>query len=140
MCFCWFANALVYYGLSLSSGKLNGNPYLILFFLSIVEIPSYIAIIFTLDLLGRRTITSTLMLIGGICCIAASYIEQGSTLATVIVMIGKFMIAGSFAVIYNYSAELFPTVIRNSGNSFGTLEFYFDKDKKNAINMAIRKF
>lgn len=115
MCFCWFANSLVYYGLSLSSGKLNGNPYLILFFLSLVEIPSYIAVIFTLDLLGRRTITSTLMLIGGLCCIAASYIDQGTTLATVIVMIGKFMIAGSFAVIYNYSAELFPTVIRNSG-------------------------
>lgn len=55
------------------------------------------------------------MLIGGLCCIAASYIDQGTTLATVIVMIGKFMIAGSFAVIYNYSAELFPTVIRNSG-------------------------
>lgn len=125
MCFCWFANALVYYGLSLSSSKLNGNPYLILFFLSLVEIPSYIAIIFTLDLLGRRTITSTLMLIGGICCIVASYIEPGTTLATVVVMIGKFMIAGSFSVIYNYSAELFPTVIRNSGkigkiNSFLT--------------------
>lgn len=96
-----------------------------------MEIPSYIAVVFTLDLLGRRTITSTLMLIGGICCIAASYIQQGSTTATVVVMVGKFMIAGSFAVIYNYSAELFPTVIRNSGKarknlfqvSFGLIGF-----------------
>lgn len=31
VCLCWFANALAYYGLSLSSGKLSGNPYLILF-------------------------------------------------------------------------------------------------------------
>jgi len=29
-------------------------------------------------------------------------------------MIAKAAIAGSFAVLYNYSAELFPTVIRNS--------------------------
>lgn len=57
--------------------------------MSVVEIPSYIAIIFTLDLLGRRTITSSLMLIGGMCCIVASYIEQGSTVATVVVMIGN---------------------------------------------------
>lgn len=118
VCFCWFANALAYYGLSLSSGKLNGNPYLILFIMGLVELPSYIALVFTLDLLGRRSITSTLMLIGGVCCILAAYIEQGSTLATSIVMVGKFMIAGSFAVIYNYSAELFPT---------GKLLFHFIK-------------
>jgi len=31
VCLCWFANSLVYYGLSLSAGKLYGNPYLILF-------------------------------------------------------------------------------------------------------------
>lgn len=114
VCFCWFANALVYYGLSLSSGKLHGNPFLILFIMGLVEFPSYIALVFTLDLLGRRSITSTLMVIGGVCCIVAAYIEQGSTLATSIVMLGKLTIAGSFAVIYNYSAELFPTVVRNS--------------------------
>lgn len=121
VCLCWFANALVYYGLSLSSGKLNGNPFLILFILSVVELPSYIAIIFTLDSLGRRSITSSLMLIGGLCCIAAAYIEQGSTLATGVVMVGKFTIAGSFAVIYNYSAELFPTVVRNSAMGLGSV-------------------
>lgn len=121
VCLCWFANALAYYGLSLSSGKLNGNPFLILFIMGLVELPSYIALVFTLDVLGRRSITSTLMLIGGVCCIAAAYIEQGSTLATSIVMVGKFMIAGSFAVIYNYSAELFPTVVRNSAMGLGSM-------------------
>lgn len=121
VCFCWFANALAYYGLSLSTGKLDGNPFLILFILSVVELPSYVAIIFTLDLLGRRSITSTLMLIGGVCCVLAAYIEQGSTLATGVVMVGKFTIAGSFAVVYNYSAELFPTVVRNSAMGLGSV-------------------
>lgn len=121
VCLCWFANALAYYGLSLSTGKLNGNPYLILFIMGLVEMPSYIVLVFTLDILGRRSITSTLMLIGGICCIVAAYIEQGTTLATGIVMVGKFTIAGSFAVIYNYSAELFPTVVRNSAMGLGSM-------------------
>jgi hypothetical protein len=36
-------------------------------------------------------------------------------------MMGKLFIAGSFAVIYNYSAELFPTVVRNSAMGLGSM-------------------
>lgn len=36
-----------------------------------------------------------------------------------IVMIGKFAIAGSFAIIYNYTAELFPTVVRSTAVGIG---------------------
>ncbi|XP_030571817.1 organic cation transporter protein [Drosophila novamexicana] len=121
VCLCWFANSIVYYGLSLSAGKLYGNPYLILFLMGLVEFPSYITIVFVLDRLGRRSITSTLMLSGGLCCIVAAFIAQGTTLSTSIVMLGKLLIAGSFAVIYNYSAELFPTVVRNSAMGLGSM-------------------
>lgn len=121
VCLCWFANSITYYGLSLSSGKLGGNPYLILFLMALVEFPSYIAIIFLLDRLGRRSITSTLMLVGGTCCIVAAYLTKGSIESTTIVMFGKLFIAGSFAVIYNYSAELFPTVVRNSAMGLGSM-------------------
>lgn len=121
VCLCWFANSLVYYGLSLSAGKLYGNPFLILFIMGLVEFPSYFTIVLVLDRLGRRPITSTLMIAGGICCIIAAYIAQGSTTSTAIVMLGKLFIAGSFAVIYNYSAELFPTVVRNSAMGLGSM-------------------
>lgn len=89
--------------------------------MGLVELPSYIALSYVLDILGRRSITSTLMLIGGICCIIAAYMEQGSVLSTGIVFAGKFTIAGSFAVIYNYSAELFPTIVRNTGMGLGAM-------------------
>lgn len=36
-------------------------------------------------------------------------------------MIGKFMIAGSFAIIYNYTAELFPTPLRNTALGVGSM-------------------
>ncbi|EDW84202.1 uncharacterized protein Dwil_GK14010 [Drosophila willistoni] len=121
VCLCWFANSIVYYGLSLSAGKLYGNPYLILFIMGLVEFPSYLTIVFILDRLGRRSITSTLMLGGGLCCIIAAFIAQGSTTSTSVVMLGKLLIAGSFAVIYNYSAELFPTVVRNSAMGLGSM-------------------
>ena len=35
-------------------------------------------------------------------------------------MIGKFCISASFAIIYVFSAELFPTVVRNVGVGSGS--------------------
>lgn len=121
VCFCWFANSIVYYGLSLNTGKLYGNPFLILFLMGLVEFPSYIDIIYLLDKLGRRSLISSLMLVGGLCCIIAANLTQGSTATTTIVMLGKLFIAGSFAIIYNYSAELFPTVVRNTALGLGSM-------------------
>jgi nitrate/nitrite transporter NarK len=93
--------------------------------MSLVEIPSYIAVVLLLDRLGRRSITSSFMLIGGVACIIAVFLAQKSTESTTVVFIGKLFIAGSFAVIYNYSAELFPTVVRNSAMGLGWYQRYF---------------
>lgn len=74
-----------------------------------------------MDRTGRRGLISFYMVTGGIACIIAAYMVQGSTIATTIVMFGKFFIASSFAIIYNYSAELFPTVVRNSALGIGSM-------------------
>ena len=142
VCLCWFANSIAYYGLSLSTGDMHGNPFFILFVMrlvyiiellndallnillpgfSLVEIPSYIAVILLLDRLGRRSITSTFMLIGGIACIVATGFGSKSSESTAVVLIGKLFIAGSFAVIYNYTSEIFPTVVRNSAMGLGSM-------------------
>ncbi|CAG9787719.1 unnamed protein product [Diatraea saccharalis] len=121
VCLCWFANSIAYYGLTLSTGKLEGNPYLIIAIMGFVEFPSYAAVIYFLDILGRRPLISSLMLIGGLCCIGATFIPAGGIVSTGIVIAGKLFIAGSFAIIYNYSAELFPTVVRNSAMGLGSM-------------------
>lgn len=117
--FCWFANSIVYYGLSLSTGTMEGNPYFMLFIMGLVEIPSYVITVYLMDKWGRRSLTAFEMIIGGICCIIAA-LSVGA-LATTFVFAGKFLIASSFAIIYNYSAELFPTVIRNSAMGLGSM-------------------
>lgn len=121
VCLCWFANSIVYYGLSLSTGSMKGNPYLIMFLIGAIELPSYVICVYLMDRLGRRSLTAFCMLIGGICCIVATNLTKGSTEALVLVMGGKFLIASSFAIIYNYSAELFPTVVRNSAMGLGSM-------------------
>ncbi|VEN51509.1 unnamed protein product [Callosobruchus maculatus] len=117
---CWFANSLVYYGLSLSTGSMNDNPFLMLFLMGFVEMPCYVVTIYLMDRLGRRSLTSFAMITGGICCIIAVNIK-GGPVSTTLIFAGKFLIAISFAVLYNYSAELFPTVIRNSAMGVGAM-------------------
>ncbi|KAK6640919.1 hypothetical protein RUM44_012617 [Polyplax serrata] len=123
VCLNWFANSLAYYGLSLSTGALPGNPYVMLFVTGLVEFPSYMLTVFLMDRMGRRSLISSLMIIGGTACIIAACFPQEtsaqSSAVITIVMIGKFAIAGSFAIIYNYTAELFPTVVRSTAVGIG---------------------
>lgn len=126
ICLNWFANSIAYYGLTLNMGSLVGNPFVMLFLSGVLEVPAYILIIFTMDRTGRRCLISTFMIIGGICCICAATITGATgdlvAVATVtIVLIGKGCIAGSFAVVYNYTAELFPTVVRNTALGIGSM-------------------
>lgn len=126
VCFNWFANSIAYYGLTLNTGNLVSNPYLTLFLSAVMEVPSSIFVIFTLDRTGRRCLVSACMMIAGVCCIcAAGMTSATSELATniriTIVLLGKTCVAGSFAVIYNYTAELFPTVVRNTAVGIGSM-------------------
>ncbi|XP_059057511.1 organic cation transporter protein isoform X3 [Achroia grisella] len=121
ICGCWFANSVVYYGLSLNTGKLNGNPYFIIFLMGIVELPSYVIIMYFLDRVGHRALISTMMLLGGISCLIVVALPHGSSSTTGVVMVGKLFISGSYSIIYKYSAELFPTVVRSSGVGLGSM-------------------
>lgn len=117
---CWFANSIVYYGLSLGTGSLKGDPYFILFIMGLVELPSYVLTVYLMDRWGRRSLTAGEMILGGLCCIIAANLAAGSV-STSFVFAGKFLIASSFAIVYNYSAELFPTVIRSFAMGLGAM-------------------
>ncbi|XP_053604866.1 organic cation transporter protein isoform X3 [Plodia interpunctella] len=121
ICGCWFANSVVYFGLSLNTGKLNGNPYFIMFLMGVVELPSYVIIMYLLDRVGHRALISTMMLLGGISCVVVVALPHGHSSVTGVVMIGKLFISGSYSIVYKYSAELFPTVVRSSGVGLGSM-------------------
>ena len=125
MIISWFVNSHVYYGLSLNVKNLGGNMYVNFILAGLVEIPSYVLTVFLLDWSGRRKSLFYFMLgAAGSCYVCMKLQERESTnpawLSTS-AMFGKFCISASFAVVYVYAAELFPTVIRNVGMGVATV-------------------
>ncbi|XP_005098247.1 organic cation transporter protein [Aplysia californica] len=116
--FNWLVASMVYYGLSLNVGGLSGNIYLNFFISAVAELASYIFCLLLLDVTGRKPLQCISMLVGGVACIAtmAPVITDAPEWITMVLsMVGKFGASAAFAVIYVFSAELFPTVMRNSG-------------------------
>ncbi|KAI8499574.1 hypothetical protein Bbelb_226250 [Branchiostoma belcheri] len=120
--FNWVVNTLVYYGISLNTAALSGNFYLNFAISGFIEIPAYLISIFILDRFGRRWPLCALLLFGGVACIVAFFIPKHlGWMTTTLAMTGKFCITASFAVIYIFSAEIFPTVVRQIGMGMSSM-------------------
>jgi len=119
MMFCWFATALVYYGLSLNAGSLSGNIFVNNALNGCIELIAYFFVQFTIDILGRRVLLCSMFTLQGVSCILSTVLteladgnEAMDTAATVLAFVGKCGVSACFAIVYNYCAELFPTVVR----------------------------
>ncbi|XP_023159895.2 organic cation transporter protein [Drosophila hydei] len=114
--FIWAVNAIVFYGLSLNSTNLSGNKYLNFALVCLIEIPGYSLAWLCLRKLGRRLALSGSLLLCAVTCAASGYLTTGANwLIVTLFLMGKLGITSSFAVIYTYTAEMMPTVIRSGG-------------------------
>ncbi|KAH8247008.1 hypothetical protein KR032_006819 [Drosophila birchii] len=114
--FDWFVNSGVYYGLSWNTNNLGGNQLVNFMISGAVEIPGYVLLLFTLNRWGRRSILCGTMLIAGVSLLATIFVPSDMNwLIIACAMIGKLAITSSYGTIYIFSAEQFPTVVRNVG-------------------------
>ncbi|GAB0091498.1 Organic cation transporter protein [Sergentomyia squamirostris] len=114
--FDWFVNSGTYYGLSWNTNNLGGNDLLNFVISGAVEIPAYTFLLFTLNRWGRKTILCGCMLTAGAMLLLTMAVpETQNWLIVVLAMLGKLAITASYGTIYIFSAEQFPTVIRNVG-------------------------
>jgi MFS transporter, OCT family, solute carrier family 22 (organic cation transporter), member 4/5 len=113
--FDWFVISMSYYGLSWSTGSsLSGDPILNHILSGAVEIPGYIFLLLTLNRFGRKIILAGNLIFAGSTLLLSLIVPQDiNWLVVTLTMLGKMSITASYGTIYLFSAEQFPTVIRN---------------------------
>ncbi|GBP94351.1 Organic cation transporter protein [Eumeta japonica] len=115
----WFSMTIAYYGLLLNIGKFNlGNLHTTSVILAVVEVPAIALSIPILLKAGRRVPIFISMLVCGLACIASQLFTLSIKAEWTIIaclMVGKFAIGSTNMMLPIFTAELYPTVIRNLG-------------------------
>jgi len=116
MFFNWLVVTMCYYGLTSAAATLNTNLYTNFMLAIAVEIPAHFACLFALDRFGRKPVLGISQIIAGVTCIAAGFCtaESVSGLQITLVIIGKLGATAGFAVVFVYTAEMYPTEIRST--------------------------
>ncbi|TKS83082.1 Solute carrier family 22 member 5 High-affinity sodium-dependent carnitine cotransporter [Collichthys lucidus] len=115
LCLVWFSQVTGYFGLSLNSLQLSADPYISCFISAAVEVPGYISSWLALRYFPRRPPASSAMLLGGVSLFFIQLVPQ--TLPEVSValeMLGKYSFTTSTSLMFAYTAELYPTVLRST--------------------------
>uniref|UniRef100_A0A1A8DZC8 Solute carrier family 22 (Organic cation/carnitine transporter), member 5 n=1 Tax=Nothobranchius kadleci TaxID=1051664 RepID=A0A1A8DZC8_NOTKA len=112
----WMAINIGYFGLSLNTSNLSGNPFMNCFLSAISEVPAYIVSTCLLRKCPRRELLSTFLIIGGGVLLLIQFIPDTlQYVALALEMSGKFGFTMAFTIVYIYTAEIYPTVLRNVG-------------------------
>ncbi|XP_009594672.1 organic cation/carnitine transporter 4-like [Nicotiana tabacum] len=112
-----FFVSVVYYGLSLNAVNLGTNLYVNVALNAMAEMPAYFLTALLLDKLGRKPLAMWTMWFSGAFCLAGSLMKgygAWKIVRMVCGVVGIFFMAGTYNLLYVYSMELFPTVVRNA--------------------------
>ncbi|XP_076450973.1 organic cation transporter protein-like [Babylonia areolata] len=116
--FVWFSSGAVYYFLAFGAENLSGNLYLNIFLLSVVEAPAMFLSAYLNNKIGRRWTAFLCYLAAGLCAVTVIILihtgVDGSAVNGVVIA-SKLAMGGGWAAVLVFSAEQFPTVVRNIG-------------------------
>ncbi|XP_069559558.1 solute carrier family 22 member 13-like [Brachyistius frenatus] len=116
MSYVWFGTSLMYYGLSLNVGNFGLDIYLTQFIFGVVEFPARLGSLPLLQRFGRRICQAAVLFVGGVACLGILAVPRDlPTVVTVLAVFGKFAATASFSTVYVYTAELYPTILRQNG-------------------------
>ncbi|KAG8439199.1 hypothetical protein GDO86_005425 [Hymenochirus boettgeri] len=120
--FIWLNMAIGYYSISLNTLNMNGDPFLNCFLLAVVEVPSYVIAWLLLKHVARRYSMCGTLLLGGIVLLLIQIVPSDLyMLCNILLIMGKLCVTAAYSMAYVYTAELYPTVIRNTGIGIGSV-------------------
>ena len=124
----WFCVFLGYYGTLYTSTNLSGNPHINFMLSMLAGAPGNFLYLLLPDKIGRKATLLLAELTLGLCCIGAGilmHFDSFPWLQTGFSMLGRVVSSTAVKTCYLFTAELFPTPIRNStvgiGSFFGGL-------------------
>uniref|UniRef100_A0A8C7P2V3 Major facilitator superfamily (MFS) profile domain-containing protein n=1 Tax=Oncorhynchus mykiss TaxID=8022 RepID=A0A8C7P2V3_ONCMY len=110
----WIVISMTYYGMSLNTPNMDGDPYFNCLVAASSEFLGYGSIWLFIRYTPRRFTLPFTMILSGTLLLIIKFIPQDMhALSLTLVMIGKTGVTGAFGFLYLYGTELFPTVVRN---------------------------
>uniref|UniRef100_A0A2D4HCG0 Major facilitator superfamily (MFS) profile domain-containing protein n=1 Tax=Micrurus lemniscatus lemniscatus TaxID=129467 RepID=A0A2D4HCG0_MICLE len=119
--YIWYVCSFVYYGLTLNAGELGGNLYLNVALSGLVEVPAFPLCMFFIEKswLGRRKSSAAFLIFAGLACVFTMYLTENNRRfffsPRILALYGKLTVSAAFNIVYIYTSELYPTVVRNAG-------------------------
>uniref|UniRef100_A0A3Q3ILV8 Solute carrier family 22 member 6 n=1 Tax=Monopterus albus TaxID=43700 RepID=A0A3Q3ILV8_MONAL len=114
----WFGVACTYYGISLNIAGFGVNIYLTQFLYAAIEMPAKLLVVFFLVRIGRRLSQTAAIVLTGLCVFCNMFIPQGKMIT--LGALGKMFAEAAFTIVYLYTAELYPTVMRQNGLGYSS--------------------
>lgn len=111
----WMANVTAYRGITLNFQNFEGSEFWNWFLLAVVEFPSNLTSWYLMETpLGRRWTNAIFMSLGGVSlCLPLLLPKEWAMAVIVASLFGKFLCNLAYNVVYQQTAELFPTPVRN---------------------------
>jgi MFS transporter, OCT family, solute carrier family 22 (organic cation transporter), member 4/5 len=112
-----FLTSVVYFGISLNVTNLETNLYMNVLLNAVAEMPAFAVTAVLLDRFGRKPLTIGTMWFSGFFCLMGSLMSNvgvWKVIKMVCGVLGIFGMAGTYNLLYIYTTELFPTVVRNA--------------------------
>ena len=111
----WGMVSLVYYGAGLSSTTLGGDIFLNFTLVAFMEVLGNVAVAFIINHWGRKTTLVMGFILAAIGCFGVGFLPNSvGNIFLFLLLLGKFGGAFAFTALYIFTAELFPTPIRNT--------------------------
>ncbi|KAJ8361572.1 hypothetical protein SKAU_G00180970 [Synaphobranchus kaupii] len=117
----WFGIALTFYGISFNITGFGMNIYLTQFVYATIEVPAKLSVYYLLDKIGRRNVEVGSLLGAGLCLAINIFIPKDMSLCrSIVAILGKGCSSASFATVFLFTSELYPTVVRQNGMGYNS--------------------